>query len=298
MCKQLYQYTFTVFTPTYNRAHTLHRVYESLTAQTYRNFEWLIVDDGSTDDTNKLVGQWQKEANFPIRYFEQENSGKHIAFNRGVREAKGELFLNFDSDDVCVPEALERFKYHWDTIPPDQKEKFSAVTSLCKDENGKIVGTRFPFNCTDSDSLEMYYRFKIKGEKWGFHRTDILREFPFPEIQNQKIVPENVVWFRIARKYRTRFVNECLRIYYNGLDQVTKSGLPDQNALGNVVCHREVLNTQLDYFHFAPIMFLRSAVHYSRFSFHVQLSLYNQFKNLELIFSKMLWIITLPSTLR
>ena len=87
-----YQYTFTVFTPTFNRACTLHRVYESLSAQTYRDFEWLVVDDGSSDDTRKLIDTWERQARFPLRYIYQPNQGKHVAFNRGVREARGELF--------------------------------------------------------------------------------------------------------------------------------------------------------------------------------------------------------------
>lgn len=288
------KFVFTVFTATYNRAHTLHRVYESLKAQTYLDFEWLIVDDGSTDDTRQLVEQWQQEAEFPIRYIYQENSGKHIAFNRGVREANGELFLNFDSDDSCVNEALERFKYHWDKIQIDQKGNFSAVTCLCKYENGKIVGDRFPSNYTDSDPLEMSYRFKIKGEKWGFHRTNVLRQFPFPKISDQRVVPENVVWYQIARKYKMRLVNEPLRIYFEGADQLTKTGSAKIHALGLAFYHKEVLNTNLDYFRFAPIEFLRSAVHYSRFSFHLQTNLFNQFMSIHPALGKILWVIALP----
>ena len=110
--KQKNDYIFTVFTPTYNRAHTLSRVYKSLADQTFKNFEWLIVDDGSTDGTKVLIEKWTEEASFPIRYFYQENQGKHIAHNLGVKKARGELFLSLDSDDTCVPEALERFNYH------------------------------------------------------------------------------------------------------------------------------------------------------------------------------------------
>lgn len=160
-----FRYTFTVFTPTYNRAHTLHRVYESLALQTLRNFEWLIVDDGSTDNTKELVDKWQNQAGSPIRYIRQDRQGKHVAFNRGVREAYGELFLTLDSDDACVPGALERFKYHWDAIPADKRRAFSAVTVLCKDHHGKPVGTRFPCDPTDSDSLEIRYKYKVKSEK-------------------------------------------------------------------------------------------------------------------------------------
>src|SRR5437762_2817315 len=96
---------FTVFTPTYNRAGTLPRVYESLKAQTFRDFEWIIVDDGSADSTQELVQSWIGDLDFPIRYFRQQNQGKHVAVNLGVKEARGEFFLNLDSDDACVPEA-------------------------------------------------------------------------------------------------------------------------------------------------------------------------------------------------
>src|ERR1700736_1708087 len=91
---------FTVFTPTYNRAHTLHRVFNSLKAQSFRDFEWVLVDDGSTDNTEELAELWIKTADFPIRYFWQKNSGKHIAYNFGIREARGQMFAVLDSDDA------------------------------------------------------------------------------------------------------------------------------------------------------------------------------------------------------
>ena len=291
-----YQYKFSVSTPTFNRAHTLHRVYESLKAQTYSDFEWLIVDDGSTDNTRDIVENWQKQAGFPIRYLHQENSGKHIAINRGVKEAKGELFLIFDSDDGCIPEALERFKYYWDTIPENIKNSFSAVTSLCKKEDGSIVGTYFPFNITDSDSLEMRYRFKVKGEKWGFHRVDVLRQFPFPEVAGVKFISEGIVWSRIARKYKTRFVNEALRIYYSGNDQLTKSvkKIPAKHSLGATIGYLITLNESIDWFYSDPLIFLKCAIQYSRFSFHAKTSLIKQFKKLESSLGKLLWMIAFP----
>jgi glycosyltransferase involved in cell wall biosynthesis len=120
------QYTFTVFTPTYNREHTLDRVYNSLKVQTYHNFEWLIVDDGSTDNTHDLVKQWQAEADLPLRYIYQNNKGKHTAYNLAAREAGGKFIICLDSDDGCIAEALARFKYHWDTIPEHEQDKFSS----------------------------------------------------------------------------------------------------------------------------------------------------------------------------
>jgi glycosyltransferase involved in cell wall biosynthesis len=89
---------FTVFTPTYNRSHTLHRVYDSLHAQTYRNFEWLVIDDGSTDGTAEMIESWRRNADFPIRFFAQPHAGKHVAHNRALDEARGRFFIVLDSD--------------------------------------------------------------------------------------------------------------------------------------------------------------------------------------------------------
>ena len=160
-----------MFTATYNRAHVLHRVYHSLRAQTLRDFEWLVVDDGSTDGTRALVAGWRAAAGFPIRYRYQENRGKHVAYNHAVPLARGRFFLTLDSDDACVPQALARLNQYWEEIPERAKPRFSAVTVLCMDAAGRIVGDRFPRRITDSDSLDAHYRLKIRGEKWGFQRT-------------------------------------------------------------------------------------------------------------------------------
>ncbi len=172
------------------------------------------MDDGSRDSPKELVERWQVESAFPIRYIYQENQGYHVAFNRGVQEAKGELFLPIADDDACVPQALERLKYHWDRIPDSQRKRFSRVTVLCRDHNGRLVGDLFPRDILDSDSLELVFKYKVKGEKWGFQRTDVLKEFPYPVLPGVKYIPEGVVWFALARRFKTRFVNEILRIYH------------------------------------------------------------------------------------
>jgi glycosyltransferase involved in cell wall biosynthesis len=264
------RHTFTVFTPTYNRAHTLHRVYESLRVQTFRDFEWLICDDGSTDETRSLVQRWQAVADFPIRYLWQENRGKHVAVNHGVGEARGELFLILDSDDACVPHALERFKHHWDSIPTPARDRFSGVTALCVDPQGRPVGGRFPHDPTDSDSIEIRYRVKNPGERWGFHRAAVLRQFPFPFTHEKTFCPEGLVWTAIARQYKTRYVNEALRIYHTGerRDQLTARGQGPRHATVVAAWHRCVLNEHFTWFRVAPLEFLRSAAHYVRFSLH------------------------------
>ncbi len=119
-CRTLYElsiYLHGLYAHVQSRANAPSRL-ESLLPQTYRDFEWLIVDDGSSDDTKQLVESWQAESKFPIRYIHQQNQGKHTAFNRGVQQAQGELFLTVDSDDAFVPNSLERFLYHWNSIDP------------------------------------------------------------------------------------------------------------------------------------------------------------------------------------
>jgi glycosyltransferase involved in cell wall biosynthesis len=292
---QKYRYVFTVFTPSYNRAHTLGRVYESLKKQTFRDFEWLIVDDGSTDNTREIVEQWQQENIFPIRYIYQENGHKHIAFGHGVREADGELFLTLDSDDSCEPEALERFKYHWDTIHPSQQINFSAVTCLCKSIDGKIIGDLFPTNPTDSNSLEMRYKFKIKGEKWGFHRTEVLRGISFYEQMKGSHVPESVFWNQIAVKYQTRFVNEALRIYQDDQESIMRNvDNPSKSALGLHLQYLNVLNQEMAWFRFDPLQLIRSAIHYSRFSFHLGNNIDQQIGDLQTFSGKVLCSLVLP----
>src|SRR5262249_22312462 len=128
--------TFTVITPTFNRARTLPRVWESLRAQTYTSFEWVVVDDGSTDGTDALIADCAARASFPIRSLRQENRGKHVAMNRGVAASSGEMIVVLDSDDACVPSALERFAFHWLSIPEQRRREFYAIVCNCVDQEG------------------------------------------------------------------------------------------------------------------------------------------------------------------
>lgn len=287
-------YTFTVFTPTYNRAHTLPRVYDSLRRQTFRDFEWVIVDDGSLDDTGRVVARWSREADFPLSYVRQPNRGKHVAFNRGVRLARGRLFLPLDSDDACVPVALERFMGYWNAIPAAERPSFTGVTALCMDEAGRPVGRRFPKDVIDSDSLEMRYRFRITCEKWGFHRTEVLREHPFPEDVPRGYLPEGVVWSRIARSYRTRFVNEMLRIYYTDQPSLMRGSSIRYHAASGRLADLMVLNEHLDYFRYAPAMFCRSAAQYARLSAHARVGLAQQFTDIGTRLGRVLWCAACP----
>lgn len=261
---------FTVFTPTYNRAETLHRVYRSLQEQSFHDFEWLIVDDGSTDDTFAFVEIWQQEVFFPIRYVWQENAHKKTAFNRGVRMARGELFLCADSDDTFPPDALERFAKHWRSIAESDRVKFDGVCGLCQDDQGKVVGNLFPGGWGfDSNYVEVRHRYGVKGEKWGFSRTDVLRANPFPEFLPGH-VPEGVVWTAIAAQYKTRFINEVVRVYLQGAsNQLSWTATPESVAPGTLFWKWSVLSFELVWFWRRPAHFLLEAARWTRFRLHL-----------------------------
>jgi glycosyltransferase involved in cell wall biosynthesis len=290
-----YPFKFTVFTSTYNRADTLHRPYRSLCAQSMRDFEWLIVDDGSTDQTRDLVETWQREADFRIRDLHQSNCGKPAATNLGVNEAHGEFFLTLDSDDGCTSDALERFLYHWSNIPLEAQSRFSAVTALCQDQHGMLVGTPYPKDILDSNSIELSYKYKVKGEKWGFQRTDVLKQFPFPVDPEHKFVSESVVWLAIARRYQTRFVNERLRIYWiddGAHDHLTT--LRQEVVHGRAACHRVILDDLIGWFPQAPLELARSAINFSRYSFDQGMGPIHQFGQINSKAARLLLLASLP----
>jgi len=256
---------FTVFTPTYNRAKTLDRVYESLRQQTLHDFEWLIVDDGSTDNTGDLVREWQTEAPFSIRYIYQENSGKHVATNVGVREARGDLFLIFDSDDMCVPETLEQFKSLWESIPDERRSTYSTVSVLCVDSSGRAIGGLYPADVVEAENQRLQFRLRSSGERWGVAKTDVLRSFPFPRFNGEKFIPEGIVWNRMSRQYRTMFANRPLRIYEQRSDSLSASAIRIRamSPIGTSLYYNE-----LGLLGLPLLQKMKASANYVRFSLH------------------------------
>lgn len=260
---------FTVFTPTYNRAHTLHRVFESLTQQTYTDFEWVVIDDGSTDGTAELMAKWQTQAMFLIIYRHQANAGKHVAFNRGVSMASGELFLPIDSDDAFAPNSLEVMLHWWRRIDEAARVGFTGIVTLCRYESGERCGDLFRESPLDTNALDLRYKDKQRGETWGFHRTDVLKKYPFPEDPNVRFVPENIVWDAIAQHYQIRCINEPLRVFYQDSgNQVTKAN-PQQKARVKDYFLQMIIR-DIRYFFNDPMTFIKWAVLYVRYSFHAK----------------------------
>lgn len=289
------KYTFTVFTATYNRAYTLHRVYESLIAQTFHDFEWLIGDDGSTDGTDALVTEWQNKAEFKIHYFREEHAGKNFVFNRGVKEACGEYFAVLDSDDALKPEALDRAYHYWNQLPDADKKKYFSILFFCEDENGNTFGRFFKQSPYDYDFRKFVYSRKFYSERWPCFRTEVLRHYPFREDVKNCHIFESTVWCEIAKKYKARFVNDVARIFYQDVPSLTRQVKhPMHNLEGMRLTILYNLNNSLDFFLMRPLLFLRAAMNFSRFSLHSKIMMAEQYASLNSSFAKALWFVTLP----
>ncbi len=287
-------YLFTVFTPAYNRGATIHRVYESLRKQTLQAFEWIIIDDGSVDNTKELVEGWEKEAALEIRYFYQDNAGKHIARNRCLDLARGELFVTVDADDEILENALEVLYDNWQKI--ENKAEYSGIACLCLNgRTGRVVGEKFPVDVLDSNDLEIDFVYAVAGDKWGTCRTEVLREFRFPEFEGQRYVTESYVWYQMARKYKHRYINVPLHIYHQDTPgSLTKLPLHFRYPLATYEFQLLLINIAFDYIIRNKKDFFIRFVELGKFSFHAGAGPIKTIKRLASLSRKSIFIMVLP----
>ncbi len=263
---------FTILTPTFNRERTLERAYRSVAKQQHRDFEWLIVDDGSTDGTAAMVAAWQAEAAFPIRYVHQPNGHKKVALNRGFLLARGEFIVILDSDDALTPDALALFAAAWDSILPEEQNRFCGVRALCVDHAGDIVGDRFPTDPFDASANELLYRYAVHGEKLSCDRTELLRRFPFPE-DVKGLVPEQVLWSQLSRDYQCRCINAPVRVYYDSADSLSRrltSSARLEDVDGLSFAYNFILDHDRSWFFVRPVVLIKAAANRTRFLLHLR----------------------------
>lgn len=199
--------TLTVFTPAYNRAHTIGRTYESLVRQTCKDFEWLVIDDGSTDNTRELVEGWMAENKIPIRYICQENQGMHGAHNTAYRNIQTELNTCIDSDDFMPDDAVEKIVSFWKSHGSD---KYAGIIGLDQTEDGKIIGTDFPKGLTET-TLQDFYAQGGSGDKKMVYRTEIINKYPeYPLFEGERYVGLAYKYMLIDHDYRLLTLNEPL----------------------------------------------------------------------------------------
>ena len=197
----------TVFTPVYNRAYIIKQLYNSLCRQTCKDFEWLVVDDGSTDNIDNLINSFIKEDKINIRFFKQTNGGKHRAINYGVKEAKGKMFFIVDSDDYLTDDAVEWIKKESHVIL--NNTSFAGIIGCRCHRDLSPITRGFINDVIDSNTLDLRFKHHIVGDMAEVIKTDVLRKFTFPEIEGEKFCPEAMVWDRIAHNdYVFRVINK------------------------------------------------------------------------------------------
>lgn len=201
----------TVLTPSYNRGKLLKKLYKSLCDQDCKDFEWLVIDDGSTDGTGECVNQMIKTASFPIRYYKKENGGKHTALNYAYQFITTPLVFIVDSDDYLTPDAI--------TSIQNVYEKYRKEKDICgfsflrgKPEGGYLSTSGVPKNGMKESYVECRINRNIGGDMAEVWYTQCLKEYPFPEFVGERFLGEDLVWVKMAQKYKMRFFNKTIYI--------------------------------------------------------------------------------------
>lgn len=272
----------TVFTPIYNRGYIIHKLYESLCRQSFTDFEWIVVDDGSTDNTKALIQSFIAEEKINLRYFYQQNAGKHIAINRGVQEAHGDLFFIVDSDDYLTDDALEKMSFYYEQIKEDPR--FVGVSGVRATPDGKRIGGELDFHVKDCNILDFGFKYEYTGDMSEAYKTSIMRKFPFPEIPDERFCGESLIWNRIAQVGVLRYTAEKWYIgeyREDGLTaSITKVRMKSPKYAMLLYSEQSKYNIPLKHK-------IKSIINFWRFSFNSKISLSDKIKmigSLGLIF--------------
>ncbi|WP_064091692.1 glycosyltransferase family 2 protein [Rossellomorea aquimaris] len=252
----------TVFTPTYNRAYCLHQCYESLKMQTNKNFIWLIIDDGSTDNTKELVSKWMKEESIHIIYHWQENQGMHGAHNTAYQLIDTELNVCIDSDDYMPEDAIEKILTFW---AEHGSSKVSGIIGLDANTKGDTIGSRLPDNIGASTLFDLYNKYGVTGDKKLVYRTELTKKYPYPIFKEEKYVGLAYKYYMLDKEYKMLLMNEVLCFVEYLPDGSSKNMLKQyrKNPKGFAFYRKELMKLP-----FASRNFkFRQAIHYVSSSF-------------------------------
>ena len=236
-------YELTVFTPAYNRANTIERAYKSLENQTSKEFIWLIIDDGSTDNTSEMIAQIKEHASFPIEYHRKENGGRHTAVNYSYQFLKTRYVVTLDSDDELLPDAVEKMLKTWNDIPKNEYDRFWCISGReMYAHNGKMVGAPYPEGINQlAGKTQRRVIMKYPGEKHCCRKVAIHIQYPFPEFPDTKFITENVVWEKINRKYDQYCVNDIYGKYYTNSEDSLMTNSPHQKSKNRSAFYRDII---------------------------------------------------------
>lgn len=236
-------YELTVFTPAYNRSNTIARAYKSLENQTSKEFIWLIIDDGSTDNTSEMIAQIKEHASFPIEYHRKENGGRHTAVNYSYPFLKTKYVVTLDSDDELLPDAVEKMLKTWNGIPKNEYDRFWCISGReMYADNGEMVGKPYPEGINRlAGKKQRRAIMKYPGEKHCCRKVAIHIQYPFPEFPDTKFITENVVWEKINRKYDQYCVNDIYGKYYTNSEGSLMTNSPHQKSKNRSAFYRDII---------------------------------------------------------
>jgi len=273
---------FTIYTPVYNSAGTFKRVYDSLNNQTFKDFEWIIINDGSVDASSEVIRKLILNSSLDITFIDlKENIGFNKSFNMAVNKAKGKFFLISHSDDEITKDALQIFYDKWEKLDKKNKELLQGIKCNCDDQFGNLIGDPFPEDEWISDIFELLYIRKIKGEKWGFIKTEIIKKYLFPE--DQKFTSEGVIWHRIFYKYPALFINKSLRIYYVNENPQSLSKVTEKNkiyAYGKRMLPLDFINYYFPKVNYNLILIISIFVNFWSYSFISRIKIIDSLKDI------------------
>lgn len=290
----------TIITPTYNRAHTLPRVYESLKNQTFKDFKWIIMDDGSMDNTREIVEQFQGENIFPIEYYQQPNRHKFLTVLDGIRKVKSKYHMVVDSDDTYPKDSLEILYNEVEKI--QNQDEYIALMGLSADENGEIVGTLYPNNGFDGSIFDMRYKYKVRGDKFGiFISKTYLKQIEnkdYSQYEGKGYIPQSVIFNEYdAKGIKTRFINKVVRTYLkdeNDQASVSNTRWTGKNVFGLKEGHLSFLNTYRSKLFAYPKALIRNIIGYQFYSFKNKNSIFEIISSPKNFIIKLLGLILLP----
>lgn len=251
----------TVFTPTYNRAYCIENLYRSLLRQTDGDFEWVVVDDGSTDNTEELISSFIADNEIRIVYLKQANGGKHTAINRGIELAKGELFVIVDSDDYLTDDAIAVIRTVGEPIADD--DSYAGVIGLRRHPDGTLISSGMISDSVDATTLDLRFTHAIKGDLAEVVKTEVLKKYKFPVFSGERFSPEALIWNRIANDgLKFRMVNKaiyCCEYLSDGLTaNIVKVRM--KSPCGTTLCYSELSAMRVPF-----VQRFKAAINYWRF---------------------------------
>lgn len=277
----------TIITPTYNRAYILPVLFKSLCAQSCKDFEWLIVDDGSTDNTNELVSSFS--ADFPIRYIRKANGGKHTALNTGIKTITTDLTIIVDSDDHLLPDAVQKIEQYYKKYK-DRPGIGTLCFLRCYQDGSAVV------DLEREEFVDSYIDYRIKENRPGdmaeVFRTAVLQENPFPEFPGERFLSEDVVWIEIGKKYQFAFINQPVYVCEYLEDGLTANDKPMKFAspMGSMLRGKRLMSREC-----GLKVNIKGAIIYNCYSQVVRRKLPDLLQVVSLRDRLLIWLTKIPS---